>query len=122
MEELAGVALILAIPLGARAVLELAWYRYRHRTIAATRIGWGQDSFGLPRPVFLGAAAGAVLAATAFVAVVAIEFGAREVFRVLFLAIGALLLITLMTAIGVLYGKWVGRLWWRRATRGSNQK
>jgi len=63
MKELAGVALILAVPFGARAILEVAWYRYRSRATKATHVGWGPDSIGLPRPIFLGVAAGLVLAA-----------------------------------------------------------
>jgi hypothetical protein len=122
MKELAGVTLILAIPFGARAILEVAWYRYQSRATKGTHIGWGPDSIGLPRPIFLGVAAGLVLAAAALLVVVDVQFGAAELFRVVFLALGVLLLIAVGVTFGVIYGKWVGRVWWRRATRGSVRK
>jgi hypothetical protein len=122
MKELAGVALILAIPFGARAILEVAWYRYQSRATKGTHIGWGPDSIGLPRPIFLGVAAGLVLAAAALLVVVDVQFGAADLFGVVFLALGVLLLIAVGVTFGVIYGKWVGRVWWRRATRDSFRK
>ncbi len=116
------MALILAIPFGARAILEVTWYRFRSQATKGTHVGWGSDSIGLPRPIFLGVAGGLVLAAAALLVVVDVQFGAADLFGVVFLALGVLLLIAVGVTVGVIYGKWVGRLWWRRATRGSVRK
>ena len=116
------MALILAIPFGARAILEVARYRYQSRAINVTHVGWGPDSIGLPRPIFLGVAAGLVLTAAALLVIVDVQFGAADLFGVVFLALAALLLIAVGVTFGVIYGKWVGRVWWRRATRRSVRK
>jgi len=45
------VALILAILFGARAILEVAWYRYRSRATKRTHVGWGPDRECRRRPL-----------------------------------------------------------------------
>ena len=113
MKELAAVVLVLAITFGARAVLEVAWYRYRSRTKATTRIGWGPDSIGLPRPIFLGLAAGLVLGAGALLLVVGFQFGGGGIFDVLFWSVSALVLIVAMTAYYVFRAKSIAKRWAR---------
>ena len=121
MKELALLVLALAITFGARAVMEVAWYRYRSRaTPKKNRIGWGPDSIGLPRPIFFAVATGLVLAAIALMAVVGVQFGLADVLGVIFLALCAVLLIAVAITFGVIWGKWVARHWWGQASRNGD--
>ncbi len=107
MKELATVALILAVPFGARAVLEIAHYRMRGRR---DRITWGRDSIGLPAPLFFGLACGLGLAATALLVVIGMQYGGTGIFEVVFFTVCALVLIVAMTAYYVFRAKSIARL------------
>jgi hypothetical protein len=109
LKELTVVVVAIAMTFGARAVMEFAWYRYRSRAKPKARVGWGPDSIGLPRPMFLGVTAGLVFAAAALVAVVGVQFGIGEVLLDIFLALCAVVLITTYTALAVMWFKWVAR-------------
>jgi hypothetical protein len=102
LTDLALVILVLAIPLTARAVLEVAWYRYRRpKRAAGTWIEKGHHMLGLSRPMLIGAACGVLLAAVALLAVVGRTYGAGEVVGLIFLAFIALVLISVYTAAAV---------------------
>jgi hypothetical protein len=102
------MVLVLAIPLTARAVLEVAWYRYRRpKRAAGTWIDKGHHRLGLSRPMLIGAASGVLLAAVALLVVVGGTYGAEEVLGLIFLALAALVLISVLTAMGVWYLRWV---------------
>ncbi len=108
LTDLALVILVLAIPLTARAVLEVAWYRYRRPKRAAdTWIEKGHHMFGLSRPMLIGAACGVLLAAVALLVLVGSAYGAGEVIGLIFLALAALVLISMATAAAVWHFRWV---------------
>jgi hypothetical protein len=122
LKELALLLLIPAMLFGARAVMEVAWLRYGSRAKPGSRIGWGPDSIGLPRPIFFATATGLVLAAAALLLVVGLEFGWAETALLVFLAFCALVLLTAMTAFGVIRAKWIGRYWMTQAQRDNSRK
>lgn len=115
LTDLSLLTLGLAIPLAARAALEVAWYRYgRPKRAAGTWIEKGHHRLGLSRPMLMGAAGGLSLAAIALLAAVAGEYGPGEVVGVIGLALFALALLTIATAAAVLYFGWVGKRWFDR--------
>jgi hypothetical protein len=110
LTDLALVLLVLAIPLSARAVLEVAWYRYHlPKRAAGTWIAKGQHKLGLPRPMLIGAGCGVLLAAVALLVLVGGAYGAGEVVGLIFLALVALVVISIATAAAVWYFRWVVR-------------
>ena len=102
--------------------MEVAWLRYSSRANPGSRIGWGSDSIGLPRPVFFATAIGLVLAAAALLIVVGLEFGWAEIALVVFLAFCAIVLLIAMTAFGVIRAKWIARYWMAQAQRDNSHK
>ena len=122
MKELALLLLMPAMLFGARAVMEVAWLRYRSPGKRGSRIGWGPDSIGLPRPVFFATAIGVALAAAALLLVVGLEFGWAETALIVFLAFCGLVILTAMTAFGVIRAKWIGRYWMAQAQRDNSRK
>ena len=108
LTDLALVILVLAIGLTARAVLEVAWYRFRRpKRAAGTWVDKGHHRLGLSRPMFIGAACGVLLAALALLVAVGDEYGADEVVGLIILALIALALLSIATAAAVWWFGWV---------------
>jgi hypothetical protein len=108
LTDLALVIVVLAIGFTARAVLEVAWYRFRRpKRAAGTWVDKGHHRLGLSTPMFIGAACGVLLAAVALLVAVGGEYGAGEVVGLIFLALIALVLLSAVTAWAVWWFRWV---------------
>lgn len=106
------MVLALAITFGARAVLEIAWYRFRRpRRASGTWLEKGHHRLGLSRPAFIGTAAALLLAAAALLIVVGERFGITEVVGLITLAVIAVVMIAAATAWGVVWFTWVSKRW-----------
>jgi len=106
------VALVLAIPFGARAILEVAWYRYRRPSRRAdTWLQKGQHRLGMSRPAFIGIAVALLLAAAGLLIVVGNQFGVVEVQGLIGLALVAVAMIAALTGSAVVWFTWASKHW-----------